>query len=76
MKMKFDDSAEDEYDYYSLEIENDLPGYWRMKNCIFAWKESELGLTIIKDDFGSCIRDATEQEIKEFVWIKIRSKSI
>lgn len=76
MKFKFDDSAEDEYDYYSQEIESDLPGFNRIENCIFAWKESELGLKIIKDDFGSCVRDATEQEIKEFVWIKLRSEPL
>lgn len=42
----------------------------------FIWKEDHTGVKIIKDRLSGCIRYInTEDEHKEFMWIKLRSQN-
>jgi hypothetical protein len=43
----------------------------------FIWKEDYNGIIVIKDRFGGCIKWLeTEDELKEFMWIKLKSQKL
>ena len=43
----------------------------------FIWKEDSNGIRVIKDRFSGCIsRLETEDELKEFMWIKLKSQKL
>jgi len=41
-----------------------------------AWKEDSNGIRVIKDRFGGCIFPLTGDELKEFMWIKLKSQKL
>jgi ribosomal protein S3AE len=50
-------------------------GYTQL--ALMIWKEDSSGIRVIKDRFGGCIsRLETEEELKEFMWIKLKSQKL
>lgn len=74
---KIDHKHGDEHFYE--DVENDAFGHSQL-HLIFAsmvWKEDARGIRVLKDRFGGCIRQLeTEDELKEFMWIKLKSQKI
>ena len=71
------DQETEPYLYFSIECESFLDSPMRpMQLADFIWKEDHTGVKVIKDRLGGCIRHiSTEEEHKEFMWVKLRSQN-
>jgi hypothetical protein len=75
-KMNTDHTNGDEYFYEDIDDKYDYSlGY--MQVALMTWKEDENGIRVMKDRFGGCIKWLeTEDELKEFMWIKLKSQKL
>jgi hypothetical protein len=74
--MNPDHTNGDEYFYEDIDTKDDYSlGYTQL--ALMIWKEDSSGIRVIKDRFGGCIsRLETEEELKEFMWIKLKSQKL
>lgn len=77
VKNHWGDQETEPYLYFSKECESFLdPPTRHMQLADFIWKEDHTGVKVIKDRLGGCIRHiSTEEEHKEFMWVKLRSQN-
>lgn len=71
------DQETEPYLYFSVECESfvDAPAPAYLQLADFIWKEDHTGVKVIKDRLSGCIRYiSTEDEHKEFMWVKLRSQ--
>jgi len=82
VKNLWGDQETEPYLYFStteqhvvpLNIFQQLAGALQLAD--FIWKEDHTGVKVIKDRLGGCIRHiSTEEEHKEFMWVKLRSQN-
>ena len=66
----------DEYFYEDVENESEYSrGYLQLASMV--WKEDSYGIRVVKDRLSGCIsRLETEDELKEFMWIKLKSQKL
>jgi hypothetical protein len=74
-KMNPEHSNGDEYFYEDI---HSIPHHpWHLQLSLMTWKEDENGIRVMKDRFGGCIKWLeTEDELKEFMWIKLKSQKL
>jgi hypothetical protein len=76
-KMNPEHTDGDEYFYEDIHTTMDNNSLANMQLATVAWKEDSNGIRVIKDRFGGCIsRLETEDELKEFMWIKLKSQKL
>lgn len=67
------------HEYYYEEVDGDrnYEPVWHIQFANIVWKEDSTGIRIVKDRLGDCIsRLETEDEQKEFMWIKLKSHKL
>ena len=66
-----------QYFYEDIHTTRDNDSLAIMMLALMIWKEDSSGIRVIKDRFGGCIKWLeTEEELKEFMWIKLKSQKL
>ena len=74
---KMNPAFQSEHEYYYEDVHGKLEPFTHMQFADFIWKEDSSGVRLIKDRFSGCIsRLETEDELKEFMWIKLKSQKL
>jgi hypothetical protein len=77
VKNHWGDQETEPYLYFYINCdEGKEPSFRPLQLADFIWKESSEGVKVIKDRTSACIRFiTTEDENKEFMWVKLRSQT-
>ena len=64
-------------EYFYEDIHSSTHHPWHLQLSLMTWKEDENGIRVMKDRLGGCIKWLeTEDELKEFMWIKLKSQKL
>ena len=71
------DQGNREYYYEDILHYDDLSHHSNLMYADFAWREDSTGISVIKDRMTGITRKlTTEEELKEFMWIKLKSHKL